>query len=123
MILIILLTALVCILIVFVILIAVFFRRFLRNFDYFTGFILDNKVDEIFRKSTIIGELYARERKGTENEKLNFAYERACAIASDVLLQNGLNPREYHLEGLVKLQRYFLGFKLLQGGGDNIGKS
>lgn len=97
-------------LIFLLVILALFFRRFFRNFDYITGYILDLKVDEIFRKSTIIAELYAREQKLSADEKRAKALERGTAIAADVLLINRLNPRDYHLEGLIKLQRYLLGF-------------
>jgi len=118
-----LLTAGVIMFTIIVIATIIFFRKVLINFDHITGYILDRKVDTIFEKATIIAELYAQEKQTTEAEKISFAYERAKAITADVLLQNGLNPRRYHLEALVRYFRYSYGFKQMPVGGEQNGKS
>lgn len=87
-----------------------------------TGWILDQKVDEIFLKSTILGEVHSFAKAKEVDERISIAYERSMAIASDVLLQNGINPREYNLYGMVMLNRLKLNMKIYPKGGDINGK-
>ena len=117
-----------CILFVFtVVLFLLITRRYLNKMCVYTkihtGWILDQKVDEIFMKSTALGEVHSRAKAKDELEQISLAYERSMAIASDVLLQNGINPREYNLYGMVMLSRMKLGMKIYPKGGDISGKS
>lgn len=116
--------------ILFILLLLLFFlivRQYLNKIAIYTkihtGWILDQKVDEIFMKSTVLGEVHSHAKAKDELEQISLAYERSMSIASDVMLQNGINPREYNLYGMVMLSRLKLGMKIYPKGGDISGKS
>lgn len=80
------------------------------------GYLLDEKVDKIILKSTLIGELQSFDKAKPGVDRVPSALEKSMAIASDVLLQNGISPREYNLVSLVMLCRYTLNLKLTDKG-------
>jgi len=100
-----------------------FVYAFAVQTKYITGYILDLKVERIFWKATIIAEAYAQTKDLTRDKKNDYAIERAQAIAADVLLQNGLNPREYHLQALVYFNRYLNNLPIPREGGEEDGES
>ena len=73
------------------------------------AFIQDIRVDEFFNKATVLGEIQSHEKDITPERRIDLAYEKSMSIVSDVLLQNGYNPREYNLKGLTMLTRIKLG--------------
>lgn len=63
----------------------------------------DSAVDEFFMKAVAISvDMYRNDKAvGIELEKK--IVERACVIASDVLMQHKIPPRKYNLEGMTRL--------------------
>lgn len=92
-----------------------FYRLIRKHIRHYTGYIQDIRIDEYFRKATIIGELQSWEKETTPEQRVNKAYERSAAIVTDVLLQNGYDPRQYNLKGLVLVHRIQLGMQPVPG--------
>ncbi len=63
----------------------------------------DEAVDEFFMKAVAISADQHREDKAIGVELEKKIIERACIIVSDVLLQHGIPPRKYNLEGMTRL--------------------
>lgn len=116
-----LLLSIVILSIAFLVILSNFYKLIRIHLRICSGYVLDEKVDNIVQKATILGELYSRDQKKTGREKIDFAYEKSMSIISDVMLQNGINPREYHLPGLVMVQRLTLGLNLTPAGGEKNG--
>lgn len=108
--------------IAFLIILANFYKLLRVHLKIASGYLLDAKVDNIIRKSAILGEMYSFDQQRTPQDRINYAYEKSMAIASDVLLQNGINPREYNLPGLTMIARLTLGMKVTEKGGEKNGK-
>ncbi len=89
----------------------------------YSGFVIDEKVDKILLKSTLIGELQSFDKLKNGVDRVPTAVEKAMAIATDVLLQNHINPRDYNLFALIILCRNSLGLVSSDRGGDVNGKS
>lgn len=68
--------------------------------------LIDKSVDEICDKAVIIAEYKSFDEKKTEMQRQAKAFETACGIVADVLLQHGLNTRDYNIEGLVTLAQH-----------------
>ena len=90
---------------------------------HYTGYVQELRVDEYFRKAAILGEIQSYEKTVEPAKRVGIAYERSMGIVSDVLLQNGYDPRQYNLRGLVLLHRITLGMQPVPKGGDISGKS
>jgi hypothetical protein len=90
---------------------------------HISGYVQDIRTDEFFRKSTIIGELQSHDKSTTPEQQINKAYEISIGIVTDVLLQNGYDPRQYNLKGLVLIHRTQLGLNPVPRGGETNGKS
>ena len=86
-----------------------------RYVSVMTGTTTDKAVDEFFRKAVIIAVEGFKNDKATGRELEEKIIERSCAIMTDVLLQHGLSPRQYNLEGLVKVTMAKLGLISLRG--------
>ena len=86
-----------------------FTKQLKRYVSIFTGIKVDEAVDEYFRKAVIISADSFRDDKETGRELERKIIERACVIVSDVLLQHGLPPRQYNLEGLSRVAMIRLG--------------
>lgn len=86
-----------------------FYKLIRLHLRHITGYVQDIRTDEYFRKATIIGELQSHEKGLTPEQTINKAYERSAAIVTDVLLQNGYDPRQYNLKGLILIHRIQLG--------------
>ncbi len=93
------------------------FFQLVKNQKYQTRFYLaemqDTRVDEFFRKATILGEIRAQTAKIDDNKRITKAIEYSTCIVSDVLLQNGYLPRAYNLRSLVVLHRLQLRLPLV----------
>jgi len=100
-----------------------FYRAFSVNLRVIGGCYLDAKVDTIMQKATVIGELLSYDEKAPKDKRVPYAFEKSMAVASDVFLQNGIDPRQYNLPGLVMMNRFLQGFKVTAEGGDKSGKS
>lgn len=68
--------------------------------------LIDKSVDEICNKAVIIGEYMSHDTNLTEKQRQAKSLENACAIVADVLLQHGLNARDYNIEGLVTVAQH-----------------
>lgn len=68
--------------------------------------LIDKSVDEICGKAVIIAEYKSHDEKMPEEKRQAKAFETACGIVGDVLLQHGLNTRDYNIEGLVALAQH-----------------
>lgn len=108
--------------VVFIIILSNFYKLFTLHLRHFCGYVQDIRVDEYFRKATIIGELQSHEKQKNPNLRIPLAFEKSMAIVTDVLLQNGYDPRQYNLRGLVLLKRLELGLIPTPKGGDVNGK-
>ena len=86
-----------------------------KHIRHYTGYIQDIRTDEYFRKATIIGEVQSYEKELTQEQRINKAYERSAAIVTDVLLQNGYDPRQYNLKGLILIHRIQLSMNPVPG--------
>ena len=93
---------------VFVFLAGVFTFSILGIFDevkkYLTtskSIIIDMDVDEIFNKAVIIAEYLSRQEQLPEEKRKTKAFEQASGIVADVMLQRGLQPKEYNIPALV----------------------
>jgi hypothetical protein len=100
---------------VLLIIISNFYKLFRLHLRHITGYVQDIRTDEYFRKATIIGEIQSMEKDLTPEQRMDKAYERSAAIVTDVLLQNGYDPRQYNLKGLILLQRIQLGMQPVPG--------
>ena len=78
------------------------------------GWLVDKKVDFICEKAVIIAEEQFRTSDDPASVREQKVIERAVTIIADVLLQHGINPRDYHLPGLVFYARYKLGLDTIQ---------
>lgn len=92
-----------------------FYRLIKTHIRHYTGLIQDIRVDEYFRKATMIGEIQSYEKELTPEQRINKAYERSAAIVTDVLLQNNYDPRQYNLKGLILLHRIQLSMQPVPG--------
>lgn len=72
----------------------------------FSSIAIDKSVDEICDKAVVIAEYKSHDEKRTEEQRQAKAFETACGIVADVLLQHGLNTRDYNIEGLVTLAQH-----------------
>ena len=86
---------------------------------YYLGYLQDIRVDEFFRKAVIIGEIQSYDKDIEPQERVSVSIERAMSIVSDVLMQNGYNPKAYNLKGLVLLWRNQLGIRNISVPGGN----
>lgn len=91
--------------VILLLIISNFYKLIKKHIRHYTGYIQDIRIDEYFRKATIIGEIQSYEKDSTPEQRINKAYERSAAIITDVLLQNGYDPRQYNLKGLILLHR------------------
>jgi hypothetical protein len=103
--------------------VCIFLSYFISLIRLLHGFVSDIKVDEIFHKATLLGALHSYEKEYTPAKRLQVAYEHAASIATDVLLQNGFDPRHYNLQALILISRVRLGLTAVPKGVDSIGKS
>lgn len=92
-----------------------FYKLIRLHLRHYTGYVQDVRIDEFFRKATIIGELQSWEKDLTPEQRLAKAYERSASIVTDVLLQNGYDPRQYNLKGLVLIHRLQLSLQTTPG--------
>lgn len=102
---------------------ACLYRLIRTHARHYTGYVKDIRADEFFRKATILGEIQSFEKNINTEDRIEKAYERSMAIVSDVLLQNGYDPRQYNLRGLVLLHRLQLNLQPIPKGGETNGKS
>lgn len=86
----------------------VFIKSFGNSMRIICGYLTDCRVDEFARKSTILGEMHSYTKSDKESERVEIAFERGMAIFSDVLLLNGLNPKDWHLRSMIMLSRLAL---------------
>lgn len=111
--------ALICIFLVilmfFLIVLSNFYKLARLHLRHVTGYVQDIRIDEYFRKATIIGELRSHEKDLTPEQRINKAYEISAGIVTDVLLQNNYDPRQYNLKGLVLIHRIQLGLQSVPG--------
>ena len=114
---------------IFLIILILFFRTFVNffsmlifNLRHLTGFIIDKKVNDVLFKAVIIAEIDAQEKEVAAPQKLQLALQNAHSIVSDVLLQHGLNPRDYNIPKLISYARFKLGLTLNMKGGEKNGK-
>lgn len=75
-----------------------------------TAIMTDSAVDEFCQKAVIIAEDQYCNFVGKPDVKVAKIIEKAVVIMTDVLLQHGLNPRDYNLPGLIGVARYREGF-------------
>ena len=66
--------------------------------------LLEHIVREIINKACIISILANRNSELTDENKENRIIENACAISADVLLQHDIEPKNYELTSLVKVE-------------------
>jgi len=85
-------------------------------------YIEDQRVDEFFMKAAVLGEINSFTKDIGEVERICSAYEKSMSIVTDVLLQNGYNPKQYNLKGLVLLARVKLGLDKIPKAGDSNGE-
>ena len=99
-----------------------FNKQMSRYVGIMTGTRQDEAVDEYFMKAVIISaDMYRGDKAiGIELEKK--VIERACVIVSDVLLQHGISPKKYNLEGLTRLAMHKVGMLKLPGSRPDIKK-
>ena len=97
------------------------FRRVDFHLGVVDGILVDKKVDEICRKASVIIEFNFKEKGLKPKEIERKKTESTCAIVSDVLMQQGLRPKDYNLPALVGIARYQLGLDVIQKGGDTNG--
>jgi len=102
-----------------VILIALFYRlgkKFLTTYHWHTTWKntvnLEHIVREIVNKACIISIIENRDSKLTGEEKENKIIETACAITADVLLQHTIEPKNYELGSLVKVEIFRINSKI-----------
>jgi cytochrome c oxidase assembly factor CtaG len=69
---------------------------------------LQKIVDDIIYKATVISIIINRTEKLPEVEKYNAIVEKATAICADVMMQHNIQPKEYNLEALVKVELFKL---------------
>ena len=100
-----------------------FYKLIRTHAKHYTGYVQELRVEEYFRKAAILGEIQSYDKSVKQENRVNVAYERSMGIVTDVLLQNGYDPRQYNLRGLVLLHRLTLGIQPVPKGGDTIGKS
>jgi uncharacterized protein (UPF0147 family) len=90
------------------------FRNTTKQFNYtlqvYSAQLIDKSVDEFFKKAVIVAEDKFRDSQLDPDERAAEVIKTACAIASDVLLQHGLNPRDWHLAGMAGVARFREGF-------------
>lgn len=80
-----------------------------RYVGIMTATTQDRAVDEFFIKAAMISADMYRKDKAVGLELEGKIIERACVIVSDVLLQHGIPPRKYNLEGMTRLAMHKLG--------------
>lgn len=97
------------------IIISNFYKLIKKHIRHYTGYIQDIRTDEYFRKATMIGEIQSYEKDIAPEQRIEKAYERSAAIVTDVLLQNGYDPRQYNLKGLILLNRIQLSMQPVPG--------
>lgn len=88
---------------------AKYYNLIRSNLRYLSNYIQDIRVDEFFRKATILGELQTAKPGLSKEQQVSAAYEKSISIVTDVLLQNGYDPRQYNLKALVLVKRLELG--------------
>ena len=113
----------ICVFSVLVVILRNLYNMLLLQMRHISGYVQDIRTDEFFRKSTIIGELQSHDKSTTPEQQINKAYEISIGIVTDVLLQNGYDPRQYNLKGLVLIHRTQLGLNPVPRGGETNGKS
>jgi len=99
------------------ILLLAFYLRLISNlltctYRRVVGYVQDLRVDAIIYKASYLGELSSYGKVCSEKERVDNAVTKACSIASDVLRQNGIDPRDYNLISLVALSRVLLNFDI-----------
>lgn len=93
-------------------------RIALRYFRLLSSFVEDSRVEEFFLKAAILGEIHSFEKDLPAGTRLLSAYEKSMSIVTDVLLQNGYNPKQYNLKALVLLARVRLGLDQIPKAGE-----
>lgn len=88
---------------------AKFYKLIRSNLMYLANYIQDVRVDGFFHKAVIIGELQTARPELSKEQQVSAAYEKSISIVTDVLLQNGYDPRQYNLKALVLVKRLELG--------------
>lgn len=78
------------------------------------GCILDYKVDNVILKATIIGEILSSEKDLKGADPVLYAIQQSIRIVYDVLGTQGIDPKTYNVEALVKQCRFSLGMNVLQ---------
>lgn len=86
-----------------------FARLYFMPYSYIASYFLDLKIDVIFTRSVIIAYLHTEDLQKNFEIKKNYFYERAISIVTDVMLGNGINPRDYQLQALVRYYAHELG--------------
>lgn len=93
---------------VFVLLVSIITFSMLGIFDEVKKFLvtyksilIDVDVDEIFNKAVVIAEYLSRQEQLPEEKRKRKAFEQASGIVADVMLQRGLQPKEYNIPALV----------------------
>ena len=69
---------------------------------------LSSIVDNIIKKATIIAIIEVKEKELSETAKYQAIIEKAAGISADVMLQHNINPKEYNLDALVKVEVFKL---------------
>jgi len=69
---------------------------------------LNSIVDDIISKAVIIAVIVGENKKFTEIEKYNSIIENSSSITADVMLQHNINPKEYDLISLCKVEFFKL---------------
>jgi len=105
--------------VIFLFLVYQFLKHMRIVMRYYLGYLQDIRVDEFFRKAVIIGEIQSYDKDIEPQERVSVSIERAMSIVSDVLMQNGYNPKAYNLKGLVLLWRNQLGIRNISVPGGN----
>ena len=76
---------------------------------YITGLVIDRKVDDIFFKSIVISEIDSKKKKVNPQQQIQFSLQNSHSIVVDVMLQHGLNPKDYNISKLIQYYRHKLG--------------
>jgi len=99
---------------VFVFIVAFYVGKFLKVYTaeivIKNSYLTEKLVDNIVEKAVIIAEYEIEKTEKVQERKLSKKYELACNIIADVLLQHGIQPKEYNIPAMVTVQRHKLNF-------------
>jgi len=95
-----------------------YLKIYLTEFYTVTNKLRDERVDSFFIKAIVISEQLAAEEHISPNKMDQWTQQKSIAIVTDVLLQNGFNPKNYALSSLVYYHRRRLGIRYATSNGN-----